>query len=69
MQDESDGGKSLFEQVIADKKALETELVDLIELTTVFRHQIRQKQDELEELEAHEHESLLHSVDMGKILL
>jgi hypothetical protein len=65
-KEEVDGGKTLFDQVMADKKTLEAELVNLIELTTGFRHQIRQKQDELEELEANEHESLIHSVDMGK---
>lgn len=66
VEDEVDDGKSLFDQVIAGKKTLETELVNLIEITNVFRQQIRLKQDELEELETHEHENVMNSVDMGK---
>ncbi|KAI6182109.1 hypothetical protein M3Y97_00344900 [Aphelenchoides bicaudatus] len=68
MQDDLDDGKNLFDQVISDKKAMENELVELIELTNVYRQQIRQKQDELGELETHEHENFLHTVDMDYVL-
>jgi len=62
VKEETNQGQSLFEEVTAEKKALEQELIGLIDFTNALRHQIRQKQEEIDELESHENENLC-SVD------
>lgn len=50
--------------MIAQKKLLETELLSLVEATNVLRFQIRQKQDEIDELERETEDA--YNVDMSK---
>jgi len=57
-KEESDQSQSLFEEITAEKKALESELIGLIDFTNALRQQIRQKQEEIDELESHESENL-----------